>query len=40
MPSPMAKQPWQLKQEDNLRYVGQTRAEEHLIYLAALDDKK
>jgi superfamily I DNA/RNA helicase len=33
MPSPYAKQPWQLEQENNLIYVAITRALETLIYV-------
>ena len=38
MPSPAAKQPWQLTQEENLRYVAYTRAKKAL-YLVPEDKK-
>lgn len=35
MPSPFARQAWQLKQEQNLEYVAITRAQKELIYVSA-----
>jgi DNA helicase II / ATP-dependent DNA helicase PcrA len=32
-PSPWAKKPWELSEEDNLRYVAATRARESLVYV-------
>jgi len=33
LPHPSAKKPWQVKQEENLKYVAITRAQEHLIWV-------
>lgn len=40
MPSPFAKQEWQLDQENNLIYVAVTRAKQHLIEVTGLIEEK
>lgn len=40
MPSKWARQEWQLEQENNLIYVAVTRAQDHLVFVPALEDEK